>query len=40
VDAGDKVNEVAGQENENGVWVGVEWAYWGIVDCTVGRQEA
>jgi hypothetical protein len=40
VNAGDKVDEVAGQENENGVCAGVEWAYWGVVDCAVGRREA
>jgi hypothetical protein len=40
MDAGDKVDEVARQENENGVRVGVESAYRGIVDCTVGHREA
>jgi hypothetical protein len=40
VDAGDEVNEVAGWESENGVRVRVELTYQGVVDCTVGRQEA
>jgi hypothetical protein len=40
MDTGDKVDKVAGQENENGVHVGVELTYRGVVDCTVGRQEA
>jgi hypothetical protein len=40
MDAGDEVDEVAGRENENGVRVGVELAYRGVVDCTVGHQEA
>jgi hypothetical protein len=40
MDAGDKVDEVAGRENENGVHVGVELAYRGIVNCAVGCQEA
>jgi hypothetical protein len=40
VDAGDEVDEVAGQENENGVCVGVELTYLGIVDCTMGHWEA
>jgi hypothetical protein len=40
VDAGDEVDKVAGRENENGVHAGVELAYRGIVDCTVGRREA
>jgi hypothetical protein len=40
VDAGDEVDEVARWENENGVRAGVELAYQGVVDCTVGRREA
>jgi hypothetical protein len=40
VDAEDKVDEVAGRENENGVRAGVELAYQGVVDCAVGRREA
>jgi hypothetical protein len=40
VDAGDEVDEVAGQENKNGVRTGVEWVYLGIVDCAVGHQDA
>jgi hypothetical protein len=40
VDAGDEVDEVVGRESENGVRVGVELMYQGVVDCTVGRQEA
>jgi hypothetical protein len=40
VDAGGKVDEVAGRENENGVRAGVELVYWGVVDCTVERREA
>jgi hypothetical protein len=40
MDTGDEVDKVAGQENENGVCVGVELAYRGIFDCTVGHQEA
>jgi hypothetical protein len=40
VDAGDEVDEVAGWENENRVHAGVEWVYRGVVDCTVGHQEA
>jgi hypothetical protein len=39
VDAGGEVDEVAGQENENGVRVGVELAYRGVVDCAVGCRE-
>jgi hypothetical protein len=39
VDAGDEVDEVAGWENENGVCAGIGWAYWGIIDCAVGRRE-
>jgi hypothetical protein len=39
MDAGDKVDEVAGWENENGVHTGVELAYQGFVDCAVGHQE-
>jgi hypothetical protein len=37
VDAGDEVDEVAGQENENGVCMGVDWVYWGVIDCA-GRR--
>jgi hypothetical protein len=40
VDAGDEVDEVARQENKNGVHTGVELMYQGIVDCTVGCREA
>jgi hypothetical protein len=40
VDAEDKVDEVTGRENENGVCAGVELTYRGIVDCAVGRWEA
>jgi hypothetical protein len=40
VDAEDKVDKVAGQENKNGVRVGVELAYRGVVDCAVKRREA
>jgi hypothetical protein len=40
MDAGDEVDKVAGWENENRVRAGVGWAYWGVVDCAVGRQEA
>jgi hypothetical protein len=40
VDVGDKVDEVAGQENENGVRAGVDWAYQGVVGCDAGRWEA
>jgi hypothetical protein len=40
MDAGGEVNEVAGQEDENGVCAGVELAYRGVIDCAVGRREA
>jgi hypothetical protein len=40
MDIGNEVNEVARRENENGVHTGVELAYWGVINCTVGRQEA
>jgi hypothetical protein len=40
VDVGDKVDEVAGQENENGVRAGVAWACQGVIDCDTGRREA
>jgi hypothetical protein len=40
VDAGDKVDEVAGWENENGGHAGIDWAYQGVIDCDAGRQEA
>jgi hypothetical protein len=40
VNAGDEVDKVARQENKNRVHTGVGWAYWGIVDCAVGCQEA
>jgi hypothetical protein len=40
VDAGGEVDEVAGQENENRVRMGIDWAYRGVVDCDVGRWEA
>jgi hypothetical protein len=40
IDAGDEVDEVARQENENRVHVSVGWAYQGIVDCDVGHWEA
>jgi hypothetical protein len=40
VDAGDEVDEVAEWENENGVHAGIEWAYLGVIDYTVGRQDA
>jgi hypothetical protein len=40
VDAGDEVDEVAGQENKNRVRAGVEFANQGTVNCTVGRREA
>jgi hypothetical protein len=33
MNVGDEVDEVAGQENENGVCAGIEWAYQGVVDC-------
>jgi hypothetical protein len=39
VDTGGKVDEVARWESENGVRTGVELAYWGVIDCTVGRRE-
>jgi hypothetical protein len=39
VDAGDKVDEVAGQENKNRVRVGVAWACLGVVDCDTGHRE-
>jgi hypothetical protein len=39
VDAGDEVSKVAGRENESGVRMGVELAYRGVVDCTVGHRE-
>jgi hypothetical protein len=39
VDAGGEVDEVAGREHENGVCVGVDWAYRVVVDCDVGRRE-
>jgi hypothetical protein len=39
VDAGDKVDEVAGRENENGVCAGVAWACRGVVNCDTGCQE-
>jgi hypothetical protein len=38
LDAGDKVNKVAGQENKNGECTGIDWAYWGVIGCTVGRR--
>jgi hypothetical protein len=37
---GGKVDEVAGQENENGVRPGVDWAYRDGSGCAVGHQEA
>jgi hypothetical protein len=40
MDVGDEVDKVAGRENENGVRTGVEWVYWGVIDCAVGRWEA
>jgi hypothetical protein len=40
VDAGGEVDKVAGQENENGVHAGIDWAYRGVVNCDVGRREA
>jgi hypothetical protein len=40
VDAGGKVDEVAGQENKNRVHMGIDWACRGVAGCTVGRQEA
>jgi hypothetical protein len=40
VDVGDKVDKVAGWENENGVRTGVDWAYQGVVGCDAGHQEA
>jgi hypothetical protein len=40
VDTGDEVDKVARQENKNRVHTGVELAYWGVVDCAVGRREA
>jgi hypothetical protein len=40
VDVGTEVDEIAGQENENGVHAGVDWAYRGVVCCAVGRREA
>jgi hypothetical protein len=40
VDAGNKVDKVAGRENENGVCTGVDWVYRGVVCCAAGRQEA
>jgi hypothetical protein len=39
VDTRDKVDEVARQENENRVCMGVELAYQGVVDCAVGYRE-
>jgi hypothetical protein len=40
VDAGDEVDELARWENENGVHTGIDWAYLGVVNCTVRRLEA
>jgi hypothetical protein len=40
IDAEDEIDEVIRWENENGVRTGIDWAYWGIVNCTVGRLEA
>jgi hypothetical protein len=40
IDAGDKVDEVAGWENKNGVCMGIDWVYRGVIDCTVGCLEA
>jgi hypothetical protein len=40
VDAGSEVNKVASQENENGVHVGIDWAYQGIAGCVIGYREA
>jgi hypothetical protein len=40
MDVGDKVDKVARHESENGVYVGIGWAYQGVVDCEVGRREA
>jgi hypothetical protein len=40
VDAGGEVDEVARRENENVVHAGIDWAYWGVVNCDVGRREA
>jgi hypothetical protein len=40
VDAGDKVDKVAGQENENGVCMGIAWVYRGVIDCAIGHLEA
>jgi hypothetical protein len=40
VDTGDKVDEVARQKNENGVRMGVEWEYQGVINGAVGCWEA
>jgi hypothetical protein len=40
IDAGDEVDEVARQGNENGVCAVIAWAYRGIIDCAVGHWEA
>jgi hypothetical protein len=39
VNAGGKVNEVAGHESENRVHAGIGWVYLGVVNCKVGHQE-
>jgi hypothetical protein len=39
MDAGGKVDEVAGQENKNEVHASVGWVYRVIVDCAVGWWE-
>jgi hypothetical protein len=39
VNAGDRVDEVAGRESENEVRTDVGWVYWGVIDYDVGRWE-
>jgi hypothetical protein len=40
VDVGDEVDEVARQENKNGVCTGIDCMYRGVVDCDTGHWEA
>jgi hypothetical protein len=39
MDAGDKVDEVAGQESKNRVCTGIGWVDLGVINCAVGCQE-
>jgi hypothetical protein len=39
IDTGDEVDKVAGWENENGLCAGIDWAYQGVIGCTVGHRD-